>query len=85
MNNGNSLLVDYTLIPVKAGEYPDTQAQVWADADVDCAARHMRSVFDDAALRIRLGSAAKAYMEQHYSPRAVGALLREQLNRLNAT
>ena len=85
MNDGNSLLVDYTLIPVKAGEYPDTQAQVWADADVECAARHMRGVFDDAALRTRVGSAAKEYMQQHYSPRAVGALLRDHLNRLNAT
>ncbi len=28
---------------------------------------------------------AKAYMEQHYSPRAVGTMLRDHLNRLNAT
>ncbi len=85
MKESNSLLVNYSLIPVKTGEYPDTQAQLWADADVECAARHMRSVFDDAALRTRLGSAAKAYMEQHYSPRAVGTMLRDHLNRLNAT
>ena len=84
MKDGNSLLVDHTLIPVKPGEYPDTQAQLWADADVECAARHMRSIFDDAALRMRLGSTAKEYMEQHYSPRAVGVLLREHLHRLNA-
>jgi glycosyltransferase involved in cell wall biosynthesis len=82
MNDSNSLLVNYALIPVKPGEYPDTQAQLWADADVECAARHMRSVFNNAALRVRLGSAAKRYMEQHYSPRAVGVLLDEHLNRL---
>ena len=85
MNESNSLLVDYSLIPVKPGEYPDTYDQVWADADVDSAARHMRRVFTDASLRQNLGEAAQQFMREHYSPAAVGAILRTHLERLNAT
>ena len=85
MNESNSLLVDYSLIAVKPGEYPDTHDQVWADADVDSAARHMRRVFDDASLRQNLGEAAQQFMREHYSPAAVGAILRTHLERLNAT
>ena len=85
MNECNSLLVDYSLIAVKPGEYPDTQDQVWADADVDSAARHMRHVFEDASLRKNLGDAAQTFMREHYSPAAVGTILRSHLDRLNAT
>ena len=83
MNEANSLLVDYSLIPVDANAYPDALQQVWADADVECAARHMRAVFDDAALRARLSSAAKEFMHMHYSPATVGAQVRSHLQRLN--
>ena len=83
MNESNSLLVDYSLIPVKPGEYPDHQPQVWADADVDSAARHMRRVFTDATLRNDLGQAAKRFLHAHYSPTAVGALVHTHLRRLN--
>ena len=84
MNEGNSFLVDYSLIAVKPGEYPDTQDQVWADADIDSAARHMRRVFDDASLRQNLGDAAQKFMREHYSPAAMGAIMRAHLSRLNA-
>ena len=83
MNEANSLLVDYSLIAVKADEYPDAQQQVWADANVESAARNMRALFDDQALRARLGSAAKDFMQTHFSPAAVGAHLQAHLLRLN--
>ncbi len=85
MNEGNSLLVDYSLINVGLGEYPDHQPQVWADADVDCAARHMRCVFADAHLRNVLGQAAKQFLRQHYAPTVIGAQVRAHLQRLNET
>jgi glycosyltransferase involved in cell wall biosynthesis len=85
MNESNSLLVDYSLIAVKPGEYPDTQDQVWADADVDAAARQMRLAYENPTRRHELGHAARAFMHEHYSPVAVGALLRSHLARLNET
>ena len=85
MNEGNSLLVDYSLINVGLGEYPDGQPQVWADADVDCAARHMRRVFSDAHLRNALGQAAQKFLRQHYAPTVIGEQVRAHLQRLNET
>ena len=84
-NERNGLLVDYSMIAVKPGEYPDADDQVWADPDIDGAARYMRRVFDDAALRHNLGDAAQKFMHEQYSPAAVGATLRTHLQRLNAT
>lgn len=85
MNESNSLLVDYSLVAVKPGEYPDTQDQLWADARVDSAARHMRAVFERDSLRHDIGRAAQQFMREHYSPAAIGALLRGHLQRLNET
>jgi len=44
MNNKNSLLVDYKMIPVKEDEYPHGSGQVWAEADIDAAAEAMLDV-----------------------------------------
>ena len=40
-------LVDYTLIPVEAGQYPYAEGQVWADPDVAHAARLMKRFVDE--------------------------------------
>ncbi len=42
MNQQNSCLVNYTLAPVKEGQYPFSEGQVWADPDIEHAAWHMR-------------------------------------------
>ena len=43
MNDGNSLLVDYKLVPVARGEYlVDDERFVWAEPDIASAARCMR-------------------------------------------
>lgn len=82
MSEHNSLLVDYTLVPVKAGEYPDTQGQVWADASIESAARNMRRAHADAPLRATLGRAAASFMRERYSEQAIGRLLRAHLERI---
>ena len=45
-----SQLVNYDLIPVKAGEYPAWQGQVWADVNIEDAAQKMVELLVDAAL-----------------------------------
>ncbi len=72
MNDQNSLLVDYTLIPVAEGEYPDFEGQVWADASVSHAADQMRSVFLDPPRAEQLGRAGAAYLAEHFSYEAIG-------------
>ena len=55
MNDGNSFLIDFTLVPIQHGEgvYPATAR--WADPDLDQAAEVMRSMVAD-----RGSSAARA-------------------------
>ena len=38
MNEDNSLLVNYELIPVKEGQYPKWEGQFWADPSIQDAA-----------------------------------------------
>lgn len=72
MNEENSFLVDYRLVPVRAGEYPDFEGQVWADASVDHAAIHMRTVYTDRARAAQIGMAAKSHLEQHFNDHVIG-------------
>lgn len=54
----NSFLVDYTLVPVREGEYLDHVGQVWAAADHGAAVRALREVHynqNTAMHRARLG------------------------------
>jgi len=75
MNAGNSLLVDYTLVPVQAGEYPHAEGQLWAEPDPLHAATLMRQVVDhpaDVAERI---ARARQEIEHGMSLQRSGALL----------
>ncbi len=68
MHEGNSALVDYRIIPVKPGEYLyDDPRFVWADPDVDDAARHLRRLADDAAWRERITAAGQHDIRTRFS------------------
>ncbi len=79
MDEQNSCLVDFGLRPVRAGEYPHVPGDEWAEPDVDHAARFMRQLAADHALRHRLGVAAREAVVTQLNPDAVGAKLAEQL------
>jgi glycosyltransferase involved in cell wall biosynthesis len=70
MNNDNSALVSYSMIPVRdpdgAFEHGD---QCWADANVDEAASCLRKLADDAELRRRMGEAAARDIAAQLSPK----------------
>ena len=85
MRENNSLLVDYTMVPVKEGEYLDWQNQHWAEANVVHAAEHMRRLFDDRAFARTLGVAGQKTIREEYSREAVGRRIRAQLDRINTT
>jgi len=68
MTSENSCLVSYELVPVQASSQAAYAAsnigpgQVWAEPSADDAARWMRQLADDAALRERIGARASADM-----------------------
>ena len=72
MNTENSFLVDFKLIPVREGEYPDFEGQMWADASVEHAATHMQTVYTDRARATYVGLAGKNYLAQNFNHQTVG-------------
>ncbi len=82
MNTENSLLVDYTLVPVGKGEYVHWEGQMWAEPDIEQAAWYMRRVVDDPASVRGVGLAASKYIREFHSPRAIGARYASRLKRL---
>ncbi|CAE6727243.1 glycosyltransferase [Candidatus Nitrotoga fabula] len=81
MNDGNSCLVDYTLIPVKPRQYLEYEpGWMWADPDIDHAAEFMARLFADPQYRRRISACAAADMAARYSHQAVGKILRDRLD-----
>ncbi len=81
----NSCLVDCRLVPVRAGEYLFPEGQVWADPNVDDAARYMRLLVDDRDYGRRLGSAAADFMRRQHSTKAVGERYLKRLEQINSS
>jgi glycosyltransferase involved in cell wall biosynthesis len=80
MRADNSCLVDYTLIPVRPGDYVDYEpGWLWADPDIDHAARYMRRLVEDPDYRLGLGQRAAAAMRNGYSHGKAGAAIVERL------
>lgn len=82
MNEDNSCLVDYTLVPVGSCEYPDSTGAVWAEADIDSAANAMIRLVDSPGLAYRIGQRAQRDVRERLSPTAAAKSLLEELGRL---
>ena len=78
----NSCLVDYSLIPVKEGQYVRFKDQVWADPDIEQAAWYMRKLVNDAAFGAQIGKKAKEFISNHYNPSRAGENYKQRLNEL---
>lgn len=81
MPPGTGLLVDYELVPVAPGAYPQGEGQVWAEASPEHASRLMEQLLDDPAEARAMGARARAFMRERYSLEALG---RRYLARLEA-
>ena len=69
MNEGNSALLPYKLIPVEDRDSAfDSRNQKWADPDVDAAARWLTRLADDPDLRQRMGAKAAKEITEYLSP-----------------
>lgn len=75
MNADNSCLVDCRLVPVGEGEYLHSPGAMWADPDVDQAARHMRALADDRAHAERIGARAARDIAATLAPEAAATAL----------
>ncbi len=82
MTNETAYLIPYKQITVSDGEYLDTKKQVWADANITEAAMAMQNIFNNAELRAKLGSRARAYMLEHHSFATMGAAITKRLEQI---
>jgi glycosyltransferase involved in cell wall biosynthesis len=79
MNDKVAFPIRYTLQPVKEGEYPQHEDQVWAEADVAHAAEVLIWLLDDPALRRKIGERGRRHMERQYSDKIVGMSYRRRI------
>lgn len=67
-----SLSVNYSLIPLIAGEYPHYENQIWADPDVEDATNYMVKFIASPALGRALGKKAQLHMKKNFSYGSIG-------------
>lgn len=79
MDDDNSLLVDAVEASVPAGCEPYPEGALWADPDLDQAAAHMRRVYEDEALRARLGAAGRTRILERHDRAVTAAWIVERL------
>jgi hypothetical protein len=72
MSSENSLLVDYRLTPIGAGEYPFSEGQEWAEADVGQAVDLLDAAIMDPAKMRAITARGQRDIRLSHSYRAVG-------------
>ncbi|MFQ5450726.1 MAG: glycosyltransferase family 1 protein [Nitrospinaceae bacterium] len=82
MHPNHSCLVNYRLVPVKAGEYPHGEGQVWADPDVDHAAGFMRRLVNENAYRHSIAEAGRSYIRSRHNAQTIGRGYQRRLEEL---
>jgi glycosyltransferase involved in cell wall biosynthesis len=85
MNTENSFPIRYRLVPVREGEFPAYEDQVWAEADPDHAAEVLIRLIDDPDHGRRVGERAQSYMLQNFADEVLGRAYRERLSAITAS
>src|ERR1700686_3063005 len=79
MNDRNSWLVDYELVPIGPGQEPYPAAGEWAEPDIEKAAVFMREIANDLARARERAARGAREMSSTFSPQAAGASMRRRL------
>lgn len=79
MNEQNSCLVDYELVPIGIDHGPYQAYQTWADPDVDNASSHMKRLANDSQFYNRIALKGQQTIRNDYSPSAIGKMIEKRL------
>jgi len=79
---GASLLVDYKLVAVRAGQYVFEADQVWADVDEEDAARKMRQVFEGGAEIADIAREGQRVIRSEFSYERISQNMNDRLREL---
>jgi hypothetical protein len=78
-------LVNFKLIDVKEGQYPFYQGQQWADPDEEQASWYMKKLHAEHAYAHELGAKGKAYIQENFDQRTIGAIYEKRLQKIGVT
>ena len=84
-NASNSLPVRFELQRLQRDHGPYEKGSVWAQPDVEQAARHMRALFDDRALARKIGDRGRKWVRTWLSPERIGNQMKARLRLLDRT
>ncbi|MCZ8512541.1 glycosyltransferase [Paenibacillus filicis] len=79
MNQNNSCVVNYKLIPVGTDHGPYKAYQHWANPDVEHAGSFMKRLVTDREFCIRVAANGQETIKQDFSPSAIGELIKKRL------
>src|SRR5262249_28311075 len=74
--------VAYDLVPLKKGDYPGWEDQVWAEPKLDAMVAALRSVYEDRSAARAKGLRGQALLRELFAPAVVGARVQELLQNL---
>ncbi len=80
MNEGNSRLVDFDLVPLREGEYPAWRNQHWAEPRIEQAALHMHELANDPVRARLLGAHARSSIDKSHSCEKLVAFVSARLD-----
>lgn len=72
MSSENSVPVEYQMVDVAPGAYPQGKGQQWAEPDIEYAARALKQAFLDDQWTASLSRAGRSTVLKYHSHRAVG-------------
>src|SRR4029079_6302276 len=78
MNEENSYLIDYRLVPINENAGPYLKGFAWADPSVEHLQSLMRRVFDKQDERNAKGRKASDEIRAHYSAEAIGRRMQKR-------
>jgi glycosyltransferase involved in cell wall biosynthesis len=83
MNDENSYLVPFKIVELGKPYPPYDADNVWAEADVQVAARYLREIYDDPESANAKRAAAGSFIREYYSLKVRGGKVAEQLNKIH--
>jgi glycosyltransferase involved in cell wall biosynthesis len=82
MDDRNSYLIDYKLVPIERTAGPYTKGALWAEPDIDHLRRLMRRVFEDIGERRNKAAAAAETIRAKYSGEEAGRCMEARFREL---
>lgn len=83
MNDTNSLLVDFELIPIRDGQYPYGEGQFWAEPCIDHACEKLLWSYYNKNEAQKIAKRAKSFVTKKFSLEAIGKIVKKEIANIN--